>query len=57
MEHGMEGRMPPQFKRMKKQMEGGEAGTGMKGGKKAGKGRMQGLSLAGRKGAARRKGY
>lgn len=44
------------FKKMKKQMEG-EAGTGTKGGKKGGKARMQGLSLAGRKGAARRRGY
>mgnify|MGYP001584272729 CR=1 FL=1 len=55
MEHGMAEHMAPPFKKaMKKQMEG-EAGAGMKGGKKGGKARMQGLSLAGRKGASRRK--
>lgn len=56
MQHGMEGRMPPSFKKMKKSMEGGEAGGGTAGGgKKGGKARMQGLSLAGRKGASRRR--
>ena len=53
MEHGMHERMPKEFKKMKRSMEGGETAKGA--GKKAANGRMQGLSLAGRKGAAARK--
>ena len=57
MKHGTEGHegMAPPFKKMRRAMEAGEEGAGMKGGKKGGKARMQGLSLAGRKGASRRK--
>ena len=55
MEHGMGEHMAPPFKKAMKKHAEGEAGGGTKGGKKGGKARMQGLSLAGRKGASRRK--
>lgn len=55
MEHGMHERMPKEFKKMKRPaMEGGESAKGT--GRKTTKGRMQGLSLAGRKGAAGKRG-
>ena len=58
MEHGMGEHMAPPFKKAMKKHAEGEAGGGTKGGKKGGKARMQGLSLAGRKGAAgRKRGY
>ena len=55
MEYGMQGGQPMPFKKVGKAKDKGEVSSGMAGGgKKSGKARMQGLSLAGRKGASRR---